>query len=177
MGAAVLTLVFPEAHLSADLPTTSKKTEWLPRPNVGYARYVQLLYTLEDEPSFRAAIERSGEKLVWHHKRPCGETIIVTTALWEFEHPGLLVPASYGSQGDLAMPPRFKVGQQRRVGFLLFEQPDEARVLCFSGFWIAAGKGAGRYPSFDTLTRQTVVQSSADQTVDSRYDGPYCSVS
>jgi hypothetical protein len=70
---AVLTIFFPEGHLSPDLPTTSKRVIWLDVQSLGAVRIVQVLFSHDTQANVLGLIEEAGQRLVFHHRLPNGE--------------------------------------------------------------------------------------------------------
>jgi hypothetical protein len=157
---AVLTVFFPEGHLSPDLPSTAKKAIWLPPPLPGEARFLQLLLTREKEKNLQKLFVNAGHFLVAYHGLPNGEAVAIRSWAHEFEQRDLIVEAGHGVQRDLVLPSHFEVGVDRHVGFTTYSQPDEMRCLELSGYWVTAGEARRRFPGADTFSRTTLVERS-----------------
>jgi hypothetical protein len=158
---SVLTVFFPEAHLTPDLPSTPKKTIWLPPPSEGNARVFQMLFTRESEDRFRQLIMEGGQAFVAYHSLPNGEAIAIRSWANEFGQPALIVEASHGASRDLVLPSEFEVGLERPVGFTLYAQPDEMRCFELSGYWVDAGEARRRFPTAGTFSRTEIVDRTA----------------
>jgi hypothetical protein len=144
---AVLTVFFPEAHLSPDLPTTVKKVLWLPPPMPGEARLLQVLVTREKEGDVRTIFEKLGHLLVAYHHLPNGESVAIRSWANEFERRDVIVEAAQGVPRDLVLPSRFEIGVKRPVAFTTYSQVDEMRCLELSGYWGYCGGGTPAFSS------------------------------
>ena len=140
-GVAVLTVLFPEGHLSPDLTSTSKRAIWLPPPKLGDARSFQVLFSREREDDFRKLVVDAGHLFVAYHGLPNGEAVAIRSLVGEFERPDMIMEASHGAPRDLVLPSRFEVGVRRPVGFTTYSQTDEMLCMELSGYWISAGRG------------------------------------
>lgn len=158
---AVLTVVFPEGHLTPDLLGSSSRTVWLPTPKKGQASVMQLLFTRETEYD---VVRLLGERhVVAYHRLPNGEAVVVRNWVSEFEERDLIVEASRGEGRDLVLPSGFEGGIRRSVSFTTYAQPDEMRCIELSGYWLPAGEGLLRFPNADTISRTQVVERTASQ--------------
>lgn len=157
---AVLSVIFPEGHLSPDLPATAKKGIWLPAPVRGEARILQVLFTREGEEEVRRQLMGAGHSLVLYHGLPNGEAVAIRSWANEFEQRDLIVEASHGVPRDLVLPSVFEVGVKRPVGLTMYLQPDEMRCIELSGYWVAAGEARRCFPMADTLSRNEITERS-----------------
>jgi hypothetical protein len=160
---AVLTVFFPESHLSPDLPSAAKRAIWLPPPAPGEARFLQVLLTREKEEDTRKLLVSAGHLLVAYHGLPNGEAVVIRSWANEFEQRDLIIEASHGVPRDLVLPSHFEVGVARPVGFTTYSQPDEMRCLELSGYWVTAGEARRRFPRADTFSRTVVVERGGMQ--------------
>ena len=154
---AVLTVFFPDGHLSPDLPSTTKKATWLPPPMPGEARFLQVLFTRDKEEDVRELFLSAGHSFVAYHMLPNGEAVAIRSWANEFEQRDLIVEASHGAPLDLVLPSRFEIGVGRQVGFTVYVQSDEMRCIELSGYWVTAGEARRRFPMADTFSRSAVI--------------------
>jgi hypothetical protein len=161
---AVLTVFFPEGHLSPDLPSTAKRAIWLPPPSPGEARFLQVLLTREEEEDTRKLLVNAGHLLIAYHSLPNGEAVAIRSWANEFEQRDLIIEASHGVSQDLVLPSRFEVGLARPVAFTTYSQPDEMRCLELTGYWVTAGEARRRFPGADTFSRTMVVERGGMQS-------------
>jgi hypothetical protein len=154
---AVLTVFFPEAHLSPDLPRSAKKVLWLPPPMPSEARFLQVLFTREKKEDVRAMFEKSGHLFVAYHSLPNGESIAIRSWANEFERRDLIVEAGHGVPRDLVLPSGFENGVKRPVAFTTYSQVDEMRCLELSGYWVPAGEARRRFPVADRISRTLII--------------------
>jgi hypothetical protein len=163
LGVAVLTILFPEPHLSPDLPVTQKKTIWLPSPVSGEIRCLQILFTLEAEEYVRQELLSAGQLLVAYHSLPNGEAVAIRSWTNKFEDRDLIMEASHGVAQDLVLPAKFEAGIARPIGFTIYFQPEEMRCFELSGYWVPAGQARLRFPGADTFSRTRLIERSGTQ--------------
>jgi hypothetical protein len=161
---AVLTVFFPEGHLSYDLPGTTKKAIWLPPPKVGAARFFQILFIRDREEDVRRLFLEDDQLLVAYHRLPNDEAVAVRSWSNEFEQPDMIVEASHGAAEDLVLPSQFEFGVKRPVGFSVYFQPEEMRCFELSGYWVPAGHARLRFPDAASISRTVVTERGASLT-------------
>jgi hypothetical protein len=149
---AVLTIFFPEGHLSLDLPTTSKRVIWLDAPSVGAVRIVQVLFSYDTQAYVL------GQQLVFHHRLPNGEGVVIRSWTNSWEQADVIVPASHGTTGDIIFPATYQPGTARPVMLTMYAHPDELRCFELTGFRVPAGEARRRFPQADTLSRNEVLR-------------------
>ena len=153
---AVFTIFFPEGHLSPDLPTISKRVIWLDAPSVGAVRIVQVLFSHDTQADVLGLIEEAGQQLVFHHRLPNGEGVLIRSWANPWEQADVIVPASHGTTEDIIFPATYQAGTARPVQLAMFTRPDELRCLELTGFRVPAGEARRRFPQADTLSRSEV---------------------
>jgi hypothetical protein len=153
---AVLTIFFPEGHLSPDLPTTSKRVIWLDTPSVGGVRIVQVLYSHDTQADVLGLIEEAGQRLVFHHHLPNGEGVVIRSWTNPWEQADVIVPASHGTAEDIIFPATYRLGTARPVQLTIHARSDELRCFELTGFRAPAGEARRRFPQADTLSRSEV---------------------
>jgi hypothetical protein len=157
-GVAVLTVIFPESHLSPDISSTTKQAAWLPSPMPGEARFLQAFFTRESEQYIRSLLAAAGHSFVAYHSLPNGEAVAIRSWANEFEQPDLIMEASHNATRDLVLPSRFEVGVRREVSLTLYFQPEEMRCIELTGYWVHAGEAHLRFPAADTFSRSEVIE-------------------
>jgi hypothetical protein len=156
----VLTVLFPEGHLSPDLQSTSKRAIWLPPPKPGHARSAQLLFTREREDDFRRLVADAGDLFVAYHSLPNGEAVAIHSLVDEFEQPDLIVEASHGAPRDLVLPSQFEGDFKRPVGFTTYSQAGDDEMLCLeaSGYWVTSGDARRLFPMAASFSRSVIIE-------------------
>lgn len=157
---AVLTIFFPEGHLSPDLPTTSENVIWLDAPSVGAVRIVQVLFSHESQANVLRLIEDAGQRLVFHHRLPNGECVVILSWTNSWEQADFIMPASHGTTEDIIFPATYQLGTARPVMFTMCVRPDELRCFELTGFRVPEGEARRRFPQADTFSRNEVLQRS-----------------
>ncbi len=98
---AVLTIFFPEGHLSPDLPTTSKRVIWLDAPSVGAVRIVQVLFSHDTQADVLGLTEEAGQQLVFYHRLPNGEGVAILSWANPWDQADIVMPSSHGTTEDI----------------------------------------------------------------------------
>lgn len=155
---AVLTIYFPECHLSADLPTTTKNVSWLPTPDEGGVRGVQICFTRESDDEVRRLICPHEQQLVAHHQLPNGERVFIRSWASTWEQPDLILPASHGATKDIACPAAHVPGPSRSVSLTLYKRPEELQCFELTGFYLPAGEALRTYPGAHRFDRNEVTE-------------------
>jgi len=159
---SVLMIFFPEVHLSADVPTeTSKPVIWLDAPLAGAVRIVRVAFTNETEADVARMVESTGQQLVFHHRLPNGEGVIICSWTNPWAQADLIVPASHNTMEDIVFPASHQEGIGRPVMLTMYARREELRCFELTGFRLPCGEGLRRYPQADTLARNEVLHSSA----------------
>lgn len=154
---AVLTVIFPEGHLSPELPGSLKETIWLSNPSVGEARFMRIIFTNESENRLSQIL--NDHSIVAYHVLPNGEAVAILSWSEKFEQRTLIMESSLGVMKDLVMPSSYEAGIERPVGFTMYTQPDEMCCIELSGYWVDSGEGRRRHPAADTLSRNNIIQN------------------
>jgi hypothetical protein len=157
---AVLMIFFPEGHLSPELPTTSKRVIWLDVPSFGAVRIVQVLFTHDTQANVLGLIEEAGQRLVFHHRLPNGEGVVIGSWTNPWEQADVIVPASHGTTEDIIFPATYQLGTARPVQLTIYARSDELRCFELTGFRAPAGEVRRRFPQADTLSRSEIVRRS-----------------
>ena len=155
---AVLTVIFPEGHLSPNLPSTQKEAIWLQPPIPGHARILQLFFTREKEEDVQQLCMKVDHLLLYYHILPNRDAVAIRSWVSEFEDRDLIVEASLGETRDLVLPSLFEDGVERPVAFTTYAQPDEMCCFELSGYWVTAGEARRRFPAADTISRTKVLE-------------------
>jgi hypothetical protein len=159
---AVLTIFFPEGHLSPNLPTEiAKPMTWLDAPPVGAVRIVQVLFSNDTDADVLRLIQDVGQQLVLHHRLRNGEGVVIRSWTNPWEQADLIVPARHDTTEDIIFPAAYQAGTARPVALTMYLRRDELRCFELTGFRVPAGEGRRRFPQADTLTRGAPLQRSA----------------
>jgi hypothetical protein len=157
----VLTIFFPEGHLSPNLPAEiTKPVTWLDAPPVGAVRIVQVLFSNDTESDVLRLIQDAGQQLVLHHRLPNGEGVVIRSWANPWEQADVIVPARHDTTDDLIFPAAYQAGTARPVALTMYLRPDELRCFELTGFRLPAGEGRRRFPEADTLSRGEPLQRS-----------------
>lgn len=153
---AVLTIFFPEGHLSPDLPTTPKKVIWLEAPPITEVRVVQIFFSNDAAADVSASVEKAGQQLVSHHHLPNGEGVFIRSWIGPWEQPDIIMPASHGRVDDLVFPAVYQAGAVRPEHLVTFARPNELWCFEFTGFRVPAGEAHRHFPHAHVLSRHEV---------------------
>ena len=153
----VLTIIFPQAHLSGG-PETTKRVTWLVAPtSPNMAACAMLIYTNDSEGDVRALFARHGSALVAYHGLPNGEAI----AILSYDHSLLLATAlGVGDPTDpmvVVMPNYPTPAVARTTKVTLMNQPDELVCVELTGFKLGRQAAEQMYPDADRLERVQVI--------------------
>lgn len=164
-GICVMTVLFPEGHLSPDLPTTTKKIAWLPMPKRREARFFQIVFTYADRESLRKAIEPHGKSIVEYHPLPNGECVTIITGVVQDERNNLIVQANADETEELLLPYQYRKDDPKRGSGFTFVSGEPDRDLLFvelSGYRAPVGTGRRLFHKPDIYSR--VVHLSGART-------------
>ena len=156
---SVLTIFFPEGHLSPNLPMeVAKPVIWLDPPLAGGVRIVQVLFTNDTPADVLCLIEDAEQQLVFHHRLPNGEGVVIRSWTNPWEQADLVMPARHDTNEDIAFPAVYGAEAARPVTLTMYARPHELRCFELTGFRLPAGEARRRFPQADTLTRSEVLQ-------------------
>ena len=143
----VLTMIFPEGHLSPDLPTAGDKPVlWLDPPARGAARYVQILFSRDNLAEVERLFEAAEHQLVRYHPLPSGEAVVIRS--WEepWPQPDIIMPAALGRSADIILPAAYQTENARPGTLTWFRLADNLVCLELTGFPVPAGEARPRFP-------------------------------
>jgi hypothetical protein len=115
-------------------------------------RIVQVLFSYDTQAYVL------GQQLVFHHRLPNGEGVVIRSWTNSWEQADVIVPASHGTTGDIIFPATYQPGTARPVMLTMYAHPDELRCFELTGFRVPAGEARRRFPQADTLSRNEVLR-------------------
>jgi hypothetical protein len=157
---AVLTIFFPEGHLSSDLPTTSKEILWLDAPPEKAVRIVRVFFSGDDQAVVQSLVKSAGQQLVFHHRLPNGEGVGISSWANPWEQADIIMPASHGTTEDFIFPAAYQSGTARPLALTMYVRTEELRCFELTGFRVSAGEARHLFPQADTLSMKGEILKS-----------------
>lgn len=154
---AVLSVIFPTAHLSSSGQPPNKSVLWVSPAGSDSSRVVQMIFTRDSESELQNALVEGGAELLAYQALPNGDGFAVTgiTAPWEGKT--LIVNPAQGGTEDIVLPCYATPSIDRPIRFTLFARPDEMRCFEYSGFKMPAGKAEVLFPDADRLMDRQII--------------------
>jgi hypothetical protein len=150
-------MVFPEGHLSLDLPAADNKPIWLSCPARGAARLVQVLFSRDTQTEVERLLDEAGEQFVFYHPLGNGDGVVIRS--WEepWEQPDIIMPASHGMTADIVLPATYQTGSARPSTLAMYKMAEELVCLELTGFRVAPGEADLCFPKALFFSRTEVV--------------------
>lgn len=154
---AVLSIIFPTAHLSECMAAPNKTVKWVKSARSDSSKVVHLLFTRESEATLGQLFADEESELIAYQQLPNGEAFVVRTSIAAWKGKTLIVNAVEGENEDLVLPHFATPQQARPINMSFFLQPDEMRCFELTGFKMPVGKAALVFRDADNLSNRKII--------------------
>ncbi len=143
-GASAASLVgmigFPTDYLSTTAERSEKHIAWIDAAPAGMTTVIELMFTRDDEASFRKVAQVGARKVIEYIDLENGEAFAIASNISELQEQDFVMPASHSHNQDLVISASDPLKTGRPVRVTTYKYPKDGDALMaweFGGYWAA----------------------------------------